>query len=91
MQDFDTDVPEVTWLNAVLEEAEEWTRKPKVMHVGRRLLYTHRKYTVTFNCPPDLREFPFDIQALKVRGNPLYTLHAHACARTRRAYTTGAA
>ena len=41
-------------------------QRPKVMHVGRRLLYTHRKYTVTFNCPPDLREFPFDLQALKI-------------------------
>ena len=31
-----------------------------------RLLYTHRKYTVMFNCPPDLREFPFDMQQLKI-------------------------
>ena len=42
------------------------TRKPKVMHVGRRLVYTHRKYEGIFNCPPDLRNFPFDIQNLKV-------------------------
>jgi hypothetical protein len=36
------------------------------MHVGRRLVYTHRKYDVTFNDPPDLTDFPFDFQSLKI-------------------------
>ena len=36
------------------------------MHVGRRLVYTHRKYNVIFNDPPDLRKFPFDTQQLKM-------------------------
>ena len=68
--DFSWDsVPEVQFENAIKYEEwqnEEWQKKPRVIDEQTGRLYAHRKYEGTFSEYQNTKQFPFDVQEMKV-------------------------